>query len=107
MDKATELMNTTDIVKIILHKYPDARNSDDVLYLRVCEYINGTHTSLPFWKFMQGRKEYGYPPFESVRRSRQKLQATFPELAGSKAVEAKRAENEKIYKEYARGALEE
>ena len=107
MDKATELMNTTDIVKIILTKYQDTRNSDDLLYVYVCEYIDGAPTDLPFWKFMQERKEYGYPPFESVRRSRQKLQATFPELAGSKVVEAKRAENEKIYREYARGALEE
>lgn len=105
MDTATELKNTSDIVKVILQRYPDTRNSDDLLYLKVCEYVNGTHISLPFWKVIQERKDFGYPPFESVRRSRQKLQATYPELASSKVVEVQREENEKIYKEFARGTI--
>lgn len=105
MDTAMELKNTSDIVKVILQRYPDARNSDDFLYLKVCEYVNGTHISLPFWKVLQERKEYGYPPFESVRRSRQKLQATYPELASSKVVEAQREQNEKIYKAFASGVI--
>lgn len=105
MDKATELKNTSDIVKVILQKYPVTRNSDDLLYLYVCEYIDGAHTNLPFWEFMKERKEYGYPPFESVRRSRQKIQAEFPELASNKVVQAKRTQNEKIYKEFARGVI--
>jgi hypothetical protein len=105
MDTATELKNTSDIVKVILQRCPDARNSDDFLYLKVCEYVNGTHISLPFWKVLQDRKYFGYPPFESVRRSRQKLQSTYPELASSKVVEAKRTQNEKIYEEFARGTI--
>lgn len=105
MDKATELKNTSDIVKVILKKYPDTRNSDDLLYLKVCEYVDGTHISLPFWKVIKDRKEYGYPPFESVRRSRQKIQAEFPELASNKVVQAKRTQNEKIYKKFARGVI--
>jgi hypothetical protein len=105
MDTATELKNTSDIVKLILQKYPATRNSDDLLYMKVCEYVNGTHISLPFWKVMQERKDFGYPPFESVRRSRQKLQATYPELSANKVVEAQREENEKAYKEFARGVI--
>jgi len=105
MDKATELKNTSDIVKVILQKYPDTRNSDDLLYLKVCEYVNGTHISLPFWKVIKDRKDFGYPPFESVRRSRQKIQAEFPELASNKVVQAKRTQNEEIYKEFARGVI--
>lgn len=105
MDTATELKNTSDIVKLILQRYPDTRNSDDLLYLKVCEYVNGTHISLPFWKVIQERKDFGYPPFESVRRSRQKLQATYPELSSSKVVEAQREENEKVYKEFAIGVI--
>lgn len=105
MDTATELKNTSDIVKVILQKYPDTRNSDDLLYLKVCEYVNGTHISLPFWKVIKDRKDFGYPPFESVRRSRQKLQATYPELASNKVVEAQREQNENIYKEFARGVI--
>ena len=105
MDTATELKNTSDIVKVILQRYPDTRNSDDLLYLYVCEYINGRNTDLPFWKVLKERKEFGYPPFESVRRSRQKLQATYPELASSKVVEAQREQNEKIYREFAREVI--
>jgi hypothetical protein len=105
MDTATELKNTSDIVKLILQKYPATRNSDDLLYMKVCEYVNGTHISLPFWKVLQDRKEFGYPPFESVRRSRQKLQATYPELSASMVIEAKRTQNEKIYAEFAKGVI--
>ena len=105
MDKATELKNTSDIVKVILQRYSDTRNSDDLLYISVCEYIDGAHTNLPFWKFMRDRKDFGYPPFESVRRSRQKLQATYPELSSSKVVEAQREENEKVYKAFASGVI--
>lgn len=105
MDTATELRNTSDIVKVVLQRYPEARNSDDYLYFKVCEYINGTHISLPFWKVIKERKDFGYPPFESVRRSRQKIQATYPELASSKAIEAHRKENEKIYEAFSQGVI--
>lgn len=105
MDKATELSKTSDIVKIILQKYPATRNSDDLLYMKVCEYINGTHISLPFWKVLQNRNDFGYPPFESVRRSRQKMQAKYPELSANKSVEAQREQNEKIYRKFARGVI--
>ena len=105
MDTATELKNTSDIVKVILQKYPVTRNSDDLLYLYVCEYINGRDTDRPFWQVLKERKEYGYPPFESVRRSRQKLQAAYPELASSKVIEAHRKQNEKIYEAFASGVI--
>lgn len=45
-------------------------------------------------------KEYGIPPFESVRRSRQRLQEKFPELRGSKEVEAGREENRQIVRDF-------
>ena len=46
-------------------------------------------------------KEYGLPGFETVRRSRQKVQADNPELAGSEAVRRKRAKKETVYREFA------
>ena len=48
-------------------------------------------------------KDYGFPGFETVRRSRQKLQATFPELAGDADVEGMRRVNEETFRDYARG----
>ena len=48
------------------------------------------------------RKELGLPCYESVRRTRQKLQAAYPELCGSDEVEAQRVINEGIVHDYAR-----
>lgn len=103
MGKATELKNTTAIVKDILANCPDARNSDDYLYLKVCQRINGICLNLPFHQIMMNRSKYGYPIYESVRRSRQKLQAKYPELSGNPDVEAQRMLNEEVFREYARG----
>ena len=38
---------------------------------------------------------------ETVRRSRQKVQATYPDLAPSEAVGKRRAKNEVVYREFA------
>jgi hypothetical protein len=102
MGKATELKNVTALVKDILEHDPDARNSDDYLYLKVCQRINGICLSLPFYQIMLNRNKYGYPIYESVRRSRQKLQARYPELAGDADVEAQRKLNEEVYREYSK-----
>lgn len=102
MGKATELKTTTELVKEVLKDNVLARSSDDYLYYKVCEKINGMYTVLPFWKVILNRKKYGFPEFESVRRSRQKIQAAHPELAGSKEAEAGRVVNEAVFKDYAR-----
>lgn len=102
MNKATELKTTTEIVKNILQRFEKARNSDDYLYLKVCESINEIGINLPFHKVILNREEYKYPAFESVRRTRQKLQATYPELQGTDEVEGFRKVNEEAFKNYAR-----
>ena len=105
-----DLKNTTAIVKAILEKEPQTRNSDSYLYLKVLEYISEKEgfalcfMTVPY--FLENMKDYGFPPFESVRRSRQKIQATFPELAACKEVEKARMENEKVYRSFARGDIE-
>ena len=103
MSKSKELQTTTELVKDILENNPDARNSDDYLYYKVCERINAIYLNLPFWKVIMNRKKYGFPAFESVRRTRQKLQATHPEFAGDGNVEAGRMLNEEVFRDYARG----
>lgn len=105
MNKSTELKTTTDLVKDILRKYPEARNSDDFLYFKVCEKINAVYTVLPFWKVVLNRKEFGFPAFESVRRTRQKLQAEYPELSGNDTVEGYRILNEEVFRDYAKGSV--
>jgi hypothetical protein len=103
MGKATELKTTTNIVKEVLTHYPATRNSDDLLYIKVCERINPIVINLPFIEVLSRRKELAVPPFESVRRSRQKVQAENPFLVANIDVQGYRKENERVFQEYARG----
>ncbi len=98
------IMKTQDVVMEILKEYPETRNSDDALYFRVCEHLNKGCMHLSFGTVILNRKCFDLPPFESVRRSRQKIQAAWPELAGNNEVEAHRTANETIVRNYARKA---
>lgn len=97
-----KLKQTQDIVKHILETQPDTRNSDDLLYAKVCEYSNKSCLTLPFCMVITNRKTLGIPPFESVRRTRQKLQAAHSELSATDTVEVFRAVEEIKYRNYAR-----
>ncbi len=105
----TELLKTTVLVKEILTDIPDTRNSDSYLYLKVLERvakISGEKVdlrsmSVPY--FLCNIKKLNFPQFETVRRTRQKMQADFPELKGKAEIEAARSEREKVFREYARG----
>ena len=100
------LNSITRIVKTILQTYPDTRNSDNLLYYHVLKVAGDKNKvdietmSIP--TFLLKMKEYGLPPFESVRRARQKIQAAHPELSAKADVEAYRTLNEQAYREYAR-----
>lgn len=102
MNKSKELQTITAIVKGILEHDPDARNSDEYLYLKVCERFGGIYMNLPFWKVFLNRKKYGLPSFETCGRARRKLQEKHPELAGNSTVEAHRTMNEEVFRDYAR-----
>lgn len=94
-------------VKAILEKDVQSRNSDDRLYYLVCkerlEEDGFNFMDLSFAAAMLYRKQYGIPPYESVRRTRQKIQQAFPELRGNTEVEAMRMVKEEEYRAYARG----
>lgn len=104
-----DLKNTTALVKSILEQDKQCRNSDSFLYLKVLsavatqKRIDLENMSVPY--FLLNLHGAGFPPFESVRRARQKIQASFPELAACERVEGFRAENEQKYKAYALGEL--
>lgn len=105
----TELKNVTELVKIILHADERARNNDSFLYLRVLEYYacnNGIDLKRATvqW-FFENRDGWGFPPTESVRRARQKLQAKYPALAAREYVQEKRMEKEREYRAYALGEI--
>lgn len=104
-----DLRNLTELVYLILDHYPQTRNCDGLLWLKVLEsqaHEKGQDLrllSVP--AFLPNIRELGYSPFESVRRTRQKLQATYPHLSASESVEGFRAQNEKEFRAYARGEV--
>ena len=93
---------TNDLVKDILENIPETRNSDDLLYVNVVKRVSPMLCQQPFSTVMLRRNEFKIPPFESVRRTRQKLQASYPELCGTDEVEAYRVMNEETVRNYAR-----
>ena len=104
-----DLKTVSALVKQILEKNVEARNSDNILYLEVLRYYSAEkgidlyRLSVP--DFLMKLEQKGFPAFETVRRSRQKVQATYPELAATGAVGAFRARNEKVYREFARSKV--
>jgi len=103
MDKEKELNQTMSMVKDILIHYPIARDSDMYLYLRVVKKLNPTAADRPFSEVLLNLENLGLPCFETVRRTRQKLQEKYPKLKGSDKVRSLRSINEEAYKEFARG----
>lgn len=104
----SELKNVTKTVKNILINHPKTRNSDSYLYYVICKQrldsigINIDKISLS--QSLLYRKEYNLPIFETVRRTRQKVQEHHPELCGTDEVEEARAYLEEEYRDYARGS---
>lgn len=100
------LMTVNDLVKELLEQFADTRKDDNQLYYRVLAHkgkqagIDIHNMSMP--SFLLHMKEYGFPPFETVRRARQANQAKYPHLKASKEVAEKRRELEQAYREYAR-----
>lgn len=109
MMTVNKLQNTGKLVKKILEADEQARNSDSFLYFRVLGVLGaekGLDLNLvPVTVFLLKMKEWGFPPFESVRRARQRVQAEFPELASCRKIEALRMENEKKYRAFAVGGV--
>lgn len=106
-----ELQTTEMLVKSILEVDKQARNSDSILYLRVLEQIAWEEgiclDMLSVVNFLNAQNRLPFPPFESVRRSRQKIQAAHFELASDKRIAKLRKEKEAEYKAYAleRGSI--
>ncbi len=106
----TNTYTLAQVVKTIMQDDKRARNSDSFLYLRVLEVYalaNDCPMSLDSMSvvhFLTHMKEYGFPPFESVRRNRQLIASKYPDLAGGEDVEAWRTVKEKETREYVREA---
>lgn len=104
-----KLIQISNLVKDILTEIPATRNSDSFLYLKVLERIAAksdqpidlTQLTVPY--FLCNIQNLNFPYFETVRRSRQKVQEKHPELKSTAEVEAVKAEKEKAFRAYALG----
>ena len=90
------------IVKHILTEKPNTRNSDNDLIVEVLNFIEPGITKEPFETvikqcYMNGK----FPTLETIRRTRQKIQETYPELAPTEEVEGLRVFQEHKFFEFA------
>ena len=101
-----KILNTSKLVKMALTVCPETRNSDSYLYLKVIEQQaidKGMDIrTIPLPHFLENYQKWGFAPFETVRRTRQKLQAEFPELASTSKVAEFRADQEEKFFEYSK-----
>ncbi len=102
-----DFKTTTELVKYILTTYPKTRSSDSFLYFKVLKEVGRQRgldiekMSIPY--FLLNLHGSAVPCFETVRRTRQKLQQHYPHLASSEPVKGFRTANEAEYREFARG----
>ncbi len=88
-------------VSAILSNHQEARD-DMILYLLYCNRYGEVRVGeLPFEMVMNNYKVFHIPCFESVRRTRQKIQAATPELGCSPEVRRARRKQQGKYKAYA------
>lgn len=101
----SKLKQISKVVEYFLTERPETRGNDDLLYGYVCEDINRDAVTLPFCVVLSNRKTLGIPPFESVRRCRQKLQEHNEHLRADADVEAIREVEEEKYRKFARSVV--
>lgn len=107
MDKSMELIKMDRLVKAILTKHPETRNSDLTLYLKICQYMNSKALNEPFGYVLAHPSEFGLPNYDSVGRCRRKQQEEHTELQADEKVASRRKKNIAIFKDYAWGLLNE
>ncbi len=97
-----DLNNTKELVKKVLLDDLGSRNSDNRLYANVCKLLNLKATQRPFYEVIEFPEKYGFPTYETVRRSRQKIQEECPELGADTRTKQKRMECEQMYLDFVR-----
>lgn len=98
-----EIVLSERMVEKLLVEKPFTRDSDDLLYYEVIREICHTTDLTAYDVFVLGNN-FGLPAYETVRRTRQYVQAKREDLKGVRTREV-RKEREQIFKAYARGEL--
>lgn len=101
------IINTAQLVKLILANFPETRDDDYKLWLVVITEEAGhlgnyeMLKNLSVERFLTNVSKSGFTRFDTVSRARRKLQAKYPELRGTTKVRAARADREELFKEFA------
>lgn len=89
------------IVETALWVFPEVRDDDRLLYFTVCSRILKIRgENIADYTVEQFLTTNNLPPFETVRRARQKLQAEIPSLRGKRRAE--RMERQEVFRQFAR-----
>lgn len=106
MNKLNSLYTIEKLVQKILLEDAEARNDDNYLIFKVYMQIGADKgidlDKQSFQYILLNRKSCGFPAFETIRRTRQKIQQWNPDLRASDEVQAWRTLNEETFKDYAR-----
>lgn len=91
----------TDLLVLdILESNQDTRSSDALLYLEVIEKIGRGNSQKPINEILLGLEALGLPCFETVRRTRQKIQAERDDLKADERVQDFRSEREEEFRRH-------
>lgn len=89
------------VVRKVLEEKEYTREDDFLLVYNVFKEFMPDIDNYDFKDIMINHREYGLPYFESVRRTRQKLQSKYPELSSSEETRRNRKLEEADYISYA------
>lgn len=89
------------IVENSLWLFPETRDDDKLLYFAVCTHILEVRgETIADYTVEQFLTTNNLPPFETVRRARQKIQAEVPSLRGKRRAE--RMERQEVFRQFAK-----
>lgn len=98
------MTDLTKVVKKVLQEHKDARDSDFRTIGWVYAIMKPEVMNLPFKQVLWQHSEFELPSFETIRRTRQKLQHDHIELRG-KVYEERMAKQGEYIDKFARGPL--
>jgi hypothetical protein len=94
------IYDVKDDIETLLRENKELRDNDDLLYLELLKLYNPDIENVGLGYFLRNRSNTKLPPFETVRRARQKIQAENEDLKGIRTEARKKAEEK--YLEFAR-----
>ena len=95
--KKSAPIKVKEVIENILTEKKYTRDSDELLYYYVCMTFNPNIKKVTFEDLFKNRTYFGVTTYETVRRSRAKLQRENEALRGLNSVEDKRRTSRKKF----------